>query len=121
NITARDLIITTTRMFIKVHGIPESPMSNLLIDNAEVRSRGLISIADAAGITLKDLRIESRDSLINILDGRNILFDSVQFNVPGGVLFTHVSGPLSDNIRFENTSPAKPANWKAKSWDRKDH
>ena len=42
------------------------------------------------------------DNKINILDGRNILFDDVTFAVPHGEILTNIKGDKSQNIFIQN-------------------
>jgi len=46
------------------------------------------------------LSISSQDNKINILDGRNILFDRVRFQVPENKIYLKTSGEKSTGIRF---------------------
>ncbi|WP_374165231.1 glycoside hydrolase family 28 protein [Arcticibacter sp. MXS-1] len=115
NISIRNILVENTTQFLKINGIPESPLKNLLVENAEVNCDKLIIARDAAGIQIRNSTIRSKDGEIEVLDGRNILFDKVKFVVPGDKLSTKIEGPLSKNIRFNNCSPAKPADWKATS------
>lgn len=119
NIIARNIIIEKSSQFIKVTGIPETPMTNFLLENADVKSKSLMSIQDARNMTLRNVNIESQDSLIRVLDGRNIKFENVKFTVPGGGVVTNITGPASDSIRFINTTPAKPLGWGENSWYKK--
>ena len=118
NIVAKDFIIEKAKSFIRIDGIPESPLTNFSLENAEVNSRNLIRSVDANGITIKNAIIRSQDSLINLVDTRNVTFENVKFEVPGGEVVTNVSGPLSENIKFKNTVPAKPKGWSDTSWDK---
>lgn len=118
NIVAKDLIVERTPQFIKANGIPETPLENLLIENAEVNCRKLIQLNDVKDITLKNIHIHSEENTIGILDGRNILFDRVLFHLPGNEIQVNVQGDLSENIRFKGCTPVKPAGWGKPEWQR---
>ncbi|MFT2010009.1 glycoside hydrolase family 28 protein [Pontibacter sp. 13R65] len=118
NIFARDIIVEKADHFVKIKGIPETPMTNLLIENAQVKSKGLFIARDAKDITLRNIEVQAQDSLIEILDGRNILFENVRFTVPGGELVPKIEGDLSDNVQFKNTTPQKPKGWQTTDWQK---
>ncbi|WP_207425635.1 glycoside hydrolase family 28 protein [Pedobacter sp. SYSU D00535] len=116
NITAKDFIIENARTFVRIDGIPESPMTNFKLENAVVNSRSLFKASDAKDILIKNVRIKSQDSLITLVDTRNLTFKNVVFDIPGKEIITSVSGELSEDIEFENTSPVKPKGWKDNEW-----
>ena len=118
NIVARDLIVERTPQFIKATGIPETPLTNVLIENAQVNCNRLILLRDVKDFTLRNAEIRSQDGAIDVLDGRNLLFDRVKFTVPNGEIRMKVEGELSGNIRFEDCSPAKPVGWTDTEWKR---
>ncbi|MCG2613400.1 hypothetical protein LZZ85_03875 [Terrimonas sp. NA20] len=118
NITARDIIAEQASQFIKATAIPETPLENVLIENISIRSAKLIRAADVNGFVLKNATIETSDSLISLLDARNMLFENVRFNTGGALLYVDVSGPASAAIKFKNCSPLKPTGWKEANWVR---
>jgi hypothetical protein len=79
---AKEIIVEQADDFLKISGLPESPLTNFLIENAVVNSKKLISITDAVGVALKNVRVQSAESLIQIIDAKNINFEKVQFNLP---------------------------------------
>lgn len=114
NITAKDIIIERASQFIKVTGIPETPLTKLYLENVVAENcERLIQLRDADQIHLKNVQISSKENSINVLDGRNILFEKVTFSNPEGKIVCNVEGELSRNIRFEKCSPEKPENWEA--------
>ncbi len=108
NITARFIIIQKARTFIDITGIPESPAANLLIENALVNARTALKASDADGITVRAASITVTDTLMRVLDVRNMLFEKVYFNTPGKKMDIEVQGERSRNIRFVDCVPAKP-------------
>ncbi len=118
NIFARDIIVEQAAHFVKIKGIPETPMTNLLIENAQVNAKGLIIARDAKDITFRNIEVQTQDSLIEILDGRNILFENVRFKVPGNEVVTKIEGDLSDDIRFKDSMPQQPKGWQSPTWNK---
>lgn len=116
NITARNIIVENSSQFVKATAIPESPLTNVLIENATIKAAKLFTASDVKGFTVRNAGITTRDSVISLLDTRNVLFENVQFTVPGGEVITRISGPLSEDIQFTNCSPAKPKGWRGTEW-----
>lgn len=108
NITARDIVVEKARTFIDITGIPESPATNLLIENAYVNAKTAFKASDADGITIRAASITVTDTLLRALDVRNVLFEKVYFNIPGKKLAMDIQGKNSGNIRFVECVPAKP-------------
>ena len=71
-------------LFIDLNGIPETPAENCLIENLMGKTDKLIRMTDVKGFTLKNITIQSKASTVLIDDGRNILFEQVHFQIPGG-------------------------------------
>jgi hypothetical protein len=116
NISAKDIIIEHARTFIRIDGIPESPMTHFSVENAAITCKNILISRDATGISVKNAVIHSEDSLLTMLDTRNLLFDHVRFIVPGNKLVTDISGELSDSLEFKKTIPEKPTNWQITRW-----
>jgi len=110
NVVARDIIVENARMFVNIQGIPESPVINFLVENADVKSQKIFAAADARDITIRNAVITSAESVITSLDSRNILFDNVKFNTPDGKVVKQVTGDLPDGFRFLKCSPGKVEN-----------
>ncbi len=83
NIKMSNLIIERSTHFLKILGIPESPMTNLVMDNLNVKSEKLMIINDAENVSIKNSRIESADSTIALLGSKQVIFDHVIFELNG--------------------------------------
>ena len=110
NIHIKDVLVENSTHFLKVIGIPESPLTNVHMSNIKANSSQLITVSDADNIILNDVEIFTSDSLIEMVDARNILFNKVKFNSPSTIQLD-VSGDLSDSILFINVRPEKLKNW----------
>lgn len=106
NIFMKDIIIEKTPQLLKIVGIPETPLTNLNIENLRAKSDKLILARDAMNINIRNSLIESKDNTVEILDGRGIRFDRVKFVVPGDTLNIKIDGPKSENPVFTNCTPA---------------
>jgi hypothetical protein len=117
NITARDIVIEKARTFIRIDGIPESPLNGFSVSNASVYCKNVMISRDAKNISVSHAVVYSQDSLLTMVDTRNLVFKDVEFKLTGQ-LRTDISGELSDSIQFRNTIPFKPMNWESSNWRR---
>ncbi|WP_245916962.1 glycoside hydrolase family 28 protein [Mucilaginibacter yixingensis] len=119
NITAKDIVVDNANYFLNIKGIPESPVTNLKVENVEINCKSLIKASDLTNVLIKNTTVHTKDTLITVLDGRNITFDHVKIDNPNKQVTTLVDGPQADNIRFIDCTPAKPKNWAQASWLKK--
>lgn len=99
NITIRNFIVESADRLISVHGIPEIPCSNVLIEEGTVRTNRIFkSMDDIDGLTMRNMDIHATDNTMNIDDGRNITFDRVRFYVPENRLNMNIKGSKAGNI-----------------------
>ncbi|WP_069661064.1 glycoside hydrolase family 28 protein [Arcticibacter eurypsychrophilus] len=81
NIFMKDIIVERASQFIKINGIPESPLVNWTLDNAEVSADKLITINDAKNILIKNVSVKSKDSEMRIDSSKGIVFEKVEIEV----------------------------------------
>ncbi len=86
DISISNIIIENGTHFLKVYGIPESPLKNLTIDNVDAQCSNLAIIHDAENLTVKNASIKTPDSIIDVLGGKNITFKKVAFDLGGAKL-----------------------------------
>lgn len=104
NIVAENIIVERSNQFVKVTGIPETPLSHVLITNADIRSAQLFTAADINDFTVRNARIETKDPKISLLGSRKLTFENVQFLVPGNVL--ELSAADAEAPKFIRCSPS---------------
>src|SRR5690606_14653005 len=100
NTFAKDIIVENAKAFVRIEGIPESPMENFVIENATVNSKKLFNAHDAKLITVKNSTINTEDHTISLIDVKDLTFKNVYFKTSKGEVVTTVSGEHSDNIHF---------------------
>jgi hypothetical protein len=105
NIEARNIVVERAAEFVKINGIPESPLTNVLIENADVKSDKLFAGADISGFIVRNAKIESKDAKMSLLGIRKVIFENVKFLVPGDIL--NLSVPDSGELKFIRCSPEK--------------
>src|SRR5690606_18846215 len=104
DIYMKDILVEKAETFVKVYGIPESPMENLKMEHIRVlESEKLLTINDATGLEFKHIRVRSSDSLMNFLDTRDVKFKDAIFYVPGDTLVLNKEGSLTERIEFEDS------------------
>ena len=100
NITARDIVVESGTQFIKAQGIPETPVSNVLIENVNACTDKLMLLQDVDGMTLRNVSIACPDSVVKMVDARGITFEGVHFAVPGGKPVIEAEGELNRQPAF---------------------
>mgnify|MGYP003669609411 FL=1 len=77
DISISNVIIENSTHFLKIYGIPESPLENLKIQNIKAKSSKLIILHDAKNVSIKNAKVETEDNIIDVLGGNNIVLDNV--------------------------------------------
>lgn len=103
NIVARNIVVERSNQFVKINGIPERPLSNVLIAQADIKSDKLFTATDISGFIVRNAKVEAKDSKISLLSARKLIFEKVQFLVPGDTL--EVSASSSDQVKFIRCKP----------------
>ncbi|MBP1594154.1 MAG: Polygalacturonase [Bacteroidetes bacterium] len=78
NIFMKDIVIENCDKFIRAIGIPETKISNVVIENCNVSSKALVEISDVDGFIVKNTQIKTRNSAMNIAGANNIIWDNVK-------------------------------------------
>ena len=120
HIYAKDIIVENAATFINVTGIPESPLEDFTLDNAIVNSEKLFRADDAKNMEFSNLEITSQDSVLYLLDARDIRFQKVSFNNPAGKIYMEKEGDLTDKIEFGKSFPKRPTGWDSNKFQKED-
>ncbi len=82
DIYIKNFIVESSKFLINANCIPEVPLSNVIIENGEVKCNDIIgSMADVTGFVLRNVNVNTENSTMKIMDGKNILFDDVRITV----------------------------------------
>lgn len=111
NIHAKDILIENCTHFVKVFGIPESPLENLNIENVVANCTNFFYAHDLDKGTFKNMRLTSNDSILEFVDTRNLLFQNIEFNTPAKNIDLKMDGTLTDSIQFSACPPIKDQLW----------
>lgn len=79
NIYVEDCEIKTPSYFLKMIGIPESPVENVVFSGVDVMSSRLMTLTDVKNINFKNVTIHSEDSIVNVTNGVNVAIDKINF------------------------------------------
>jgi len=94
NIVFKDIIVENCRQLIDLIGIPESPVSGVLVHNMNARCDKLVNLQDVDGFVITNSTIRSGCNTVSVLDGRNIMFVETVFHTPGGKVEYTYSGEI---------------------------
>ena len=111
NIQAKDILIENCTHFVKVLGIPESPLKELNIENAEVNCTNFFYAHDLDKGTFKNMRLSSNDSILEFVDVRNLFFENVDFKTTAEKIDLKMEGDLTDSIKFSGCSLIEDQLW----------
>ncbi|MCH4553267.1 glycoside hydrolase family 28 protein [Aestuariibaculum lutulentum] len=100
DVSMTNLIIENSTHFLKVYGIPESPLTNLTIDNVDANSSGLIIINDGKNVNISNAKIETPDHVIDILGGENISLENVEIKTESSALEFPNEEATLNNVKF---------------------
>lgn len=103
NIVARNIVVERSSQFVKINGVPESPLSDVLIEHADIKSDKLFTAADINNFTVRNAKVETKDPKISLLGTRKLTFEDVQFLVPGDSL--NLSASSAEDVRFIRCKP----------------
>jgi len=116
----KNIKIDSAEWFIKLNAIPESPLTQVQIENLQVYADNLLRAADVDSFSIKNALISTKDTAIHLLDCRNMRFDNTRFNTKARKLVMDVQGPASRNITFKNCQPGRPNGWQTNTYDTSD-
>lgn len=112
NVVLNDILVEKAETFVKIYGIPESPLENVSFENIKVnQTNSFFTAADAHKLRFKNVSVQSKDSLLFLEQVSDVVFENVNFKLGGEELHVRVKGDEVKDIRFENTVPTKPVNW----------
>ncbi|MFL1011951.1 glycoside hydrolase family 28 protein [Flavisericum labens] len=100
DISISNIIIENGSHFLKIYGIPESPLTNLTIDNVDAKCSNLAIIHDGKNITVKNTQIATPDSIVDILESKNISMENINIISDYKNFAFPNETPQTDNINF---------------------
>jgi hypothetical protein len=97
-------IISGDGYAIEILGLPERFIENVWIENVSANASKGINISDARGVYLKNSQVSATFApVLNIIDGNDIVADSVKFSGEGNKLI-EVRGANSKDIKFKKSN-----------------
>lgn len=102
NIKISNIILEKSSHFLKIFGIPESPLTNLTIENVDAVSEKLIIINDAKNLQIKQVNIKTPDNTVDVLGGENIRLEQIHFNMNHKALNQPNEPVKTQDLSFSN-------------------
>jgi len=90
---------------IMVRGLPEMSIKGIHLENMTLKTQYGVDLIEAEDISLKNVTINTHDTntLVNIDNGSNIIFDNLKYNDNTNLLFS-VGGEKSADIKVLKTN-----------------
>jgi polygalacturonase len=101
NIHAKNIIVERALQFVAVTGIPESPVTNVMIENVDIRADRLFSAADVDGFVVRNARLRTLSSDITLRAVKNLLFQNVNFSTTDADLKLEINEMQMHDVKFE--------------------
>lgn len=112
NVHMDSILVEKAETFVKIYGIPESPLEDVTFENIQVdQTNSFFTASDAHRLRFKNVSVQSKDSILFLQQMKDVVFENVDFNVGNGNVYAKVAGDSVKNIRFEYSRPEKPINW----------
>ncbi|RYF72938.1 MAG: glycoside hydrolase family 28 protein, partial [Cytophagaceae bacterium] len=104
NMKFENIVCNGATKGVFIRGLPEMPVSNIVMSGLVLKTEKGIELTDAQGITLTNVQLitEQTKPVIALDNSSNLTFDAIQYNVGTSQLFT-VKGERSQAIRVANT------------------
>ena len=80
NIHIKDITIDGCARFIDVKALPERPLTNVLIENADVRCKDFLRMQDACGFVLRNLAVHTSQPTANVDGSKDVVLYDVSFD-----------------------------------------
>ncbi len=106
NINIKDVIIENSTHFLKVIGIPESPLKNLTIDHVQAKSSNLINICDLENFRIINSTINTQDSIISLCNSKNVTFENTNIKTTAQCININVDSISNKSLVLKNSNNA---------------
>lgn len=107
-ISINDVVIEQCRNLICVDGMPERPLKNFFFGNATVKCEKLGYIRDASNLIMKNIRVESPDSVLTIDNALHSSFYEVNSATYGKAIAIRIVNKENGNLSVRDV-PMLPA------------
>lgn len=103
NISISDILVEKADYLIKAIGIPEMPIKNVKIQNIKAKTNNLMLLHDMEDVSFRNMELDTNDSLLYILDSRNMSFQNVHFSSSTQKADVQIDGENSHSISFKSS------------------
>ena len=108
NMKFENIVCNGAQKGIFVRGLPEMPVSNIVMENMVLQAEKGIELIDASGIEIinVDLKTKETQPVVLVDNSHQLRFDRLQYNANSEVLF-EIKGTRSQTINVTNTDLKK--------------
>ncbi|WP_134088563.1 glycoside hydrolase family 28 protein [Olivibacter sp. XZL3] len=107
DIQISNLIVEGAAHFVRIDGIPEAPLEKVQISHVKAKTQKLFDIKDAKHIAVENTELNSQDSMINLVNTRDISFNKVNFAIPAKQIYQHIAVAGGDSVILKDVSYMK--------------
>lgn len=111
DVSMKNIVCNGARQAVRIVGLPEMPVSNIMLENVDIRSVGGLSLTDADSITIRNCSITpERGPIMTMVQSRGVTVEGGSYKIPTGA-FLSVSGEKSAGIRvrgIDSSGMSKP-------------
>jgi polygalacturonase len=110
NFSIRNIYCTGAAKAVFIRGLPEMPVSGILMENMILQADKGVEIQEAAGIQFKNVQVLAKENnpAIDIVQSQDIQFDSIRVQKDAAVFF-RVSGDRTKKITITRTAAGTAA------------
>ena len=107
NIKIEDIVIEGAYQAVFLQGLPEMNLENVKISNLRAIADNGITIIDASGVEMNDIKIETPNpNVFTIYNSKEIKFSNIELNSASSMAI-RINGALCEKIDFGNTVDLK--------------
>ncbi len=107
DIFMNNIIIEECSNFMRVLGIPESPLKNLHMNNVNANCNKLITINDADGIEINNTNIKCSSDTLLLCNAKNININNCNVSTTRNQITVLTDSISQNEIKFNNSNPSK--------------
>lgn len=107
DISIKDIVVEHCEYLIRATGIPEIPLSGVVINNMNAKCKNFLMLQDVDGFVMANSSITSENNKVSVVDGRNIMLIDTEINTPGGKPDIEYSGELARPVMYSGGDCAK--------------
>jgi polygalacturonase len=108
NMKFENIVCNGAKIGVFVRGLPEMPVSNIILENMVLQANKGIELVDAKGIKVINTNLITKGTrpVVLVDNSSQLLFDNLQYNTDADLLF-EIKGTRSQDLKVINTDLKK--------------